>query len=169
LGARDGGAGHRRWFPAAARGSGSPDFAKSGTPVVKSGGAWVCRDQRDTRDAPGTLASLGGARGRGCDSGGGSVRRRSPVCGIPALGTGQSLRHLAQKDQGDVLKLTEGLVRAGWPCRGVGDIDWRWRGGGACGEGSDARRLRASDHHGSTRGVPAEMLRGSRRLGSYRQ
>jgi hypothetical protein len=36
-------------------------------------------------------------------------------------------------------------------------------------EGSDARRLRASDHHGSTRGVPTEMLQGSRRSGSYRR
>jgi hypothetical protein len=36
-------------------------------------------------------------------------------------------------------------------------------------EGSDAVRLRASDHHGSTRGVPAGMPRGLRRLESYRR
>jgi hypothetical protein len=31
--------------------------------------------------------------------------------------------------------LTEGLVRAGWPCKGVGDVDRQWRRGGARGEG----------------------------------
>jgi hypothetical protein len=84
LGTWGGGAGHRRRVPAVARGSGSPDFANSGAPVVKSSGAWVYRDQRGTRDPPGPLAGLGGARGRGCDGGGGSVRQHSPSCGVPA-------------------------------------------------------------------------------------
>jgi hypothetical protein len=44
LGARGGGAGHRSLVSAVARGSGSPDFAKSDAPVAKSSGAfWYLR------------------------------------------------------------------------------------------------------------------------------
>jgi hypothetical protein len=53
-------------------------------PRVKSTCAWVCRDQHGTCDLPGALAGLGGAREYGCDGGGGSVRRRSPACGVLA-------------------------------------------------------------------------------------
>jgi hypothetical protein len=88
---------------------GSPDFTVNGVLGVKLGKAWVWRDQRVMRDLPEAKAGLGEARGRDCDGGGGSARRSSPACGVPASGTGQSLQHLAQKDQGDVLMLTEGL------------------------------------------------------------
>jgi hypothetical protein len=43
------------------------------------------------------------------------------------------------------------------------------RGGVGLVEGSDAGRLRASDHHGLTRGVPAEVPRGLRRPKSYQR
>jgi hypothetical protein len=66
---------------------GSPDFTVNGAPGVKSSGAWVCRDQRDTRDPPGALSGPGGARGCARGGGGGSARRRSPACGVPAAGT----------------------------------------------------------------------------------
>jgi hypothetical protein len=88
---------------------GSPDFTVNGVPGVKLGRAWVWHDQRIMRDLPEAKAGLGEARGRNCDGGGGSARWSSPACGVPASGTGQSLRHLAQKDQGNVLMLTEGL------------------------------------------------------------
>jgi hypothetical protein len=75
----------RRWSPElVSRGGVSPELIEIDAPGVKSSRAWVCRDQRDTRDPPGALAGLGGARGRGCDGGGGSVRQRSPVCGVLA-------------------------------------------------------------------------------------
>jgi hypothetical protein len=67
---------------------GSPDFTVNGAPGVKSSGAWVYRDQRDTRDPLGALAGLGGARDCARGGGGGSARRRSPACGVPAVGTG---------------------------------------------------------------------------------
>jgi hypothetical protein len=88
LGARGGGAGQRRPVSASARGSGSPDFTVNGAPGVKLSGAWVCHDQRDTRNPPGALAGLGGARGCAHSGEGGSARRRSPACGVPAAGTG---------------------------------------------------------------------------------
>jgi hypothetical protein len=67
---------------------GSPNFTVNGAPGVKSSGAWVRHDQRDTRDPPGALADLGGAWGCACGGGGGSVRRRLPACGVPAVGMG---------------------------------------------------------------------------------
>jgi hypothetical protein len=70
LGARGGGAGHRRRVSAVARGSGSPDFTNSGTPVAKSSGAWIWDKLRDMRNPPRALAGLGEARGCGCDGGG---------------------------------------------------------------------------------------------------
>jgi hypothetical protein len=39
---------------------GSPESTVHGAPGVKLGRAWVWRDQRNTRDPPRTLASLGG-------------------------------------------------------------------------------------------------------------
>jgi hypothetical protein len=63
------------------------------------------------------------------------VRRRLPACGVPAAGAGYGLPVLAQKVQGGVCMLTEGLVRAGWLCRGVGVGVRRRRRGGARGEG----------------------------------
>jgi hypothetical protein len=69
---------------------GSPESTVHDAPGVKLGRAWVWRDQRDTRDPPGTLAGLGGARGCGCDGGGGSGRWHSPACarsGCSGLGT----------------------------------------------------------------------------------
>jgi hypothetical protein len=59
LGARGGGAGHRRPVSLAARGLGSPDFTVNGAPGVKSSSAWLCRDQRDTRNPPGALTGSG--------------------------------------------------------------------------------------------------------------
>jgi hypothetical protein len=151
-----------------ARGSGSPDFTNSDAPVAKSTRLWVWRDQRVMPDLPGAKAGLEGALGCARGSGGGSARRRMPACGVSASGTGQSLRHLAQKDQGDVLKLTEGLVRAGWPCRGVGDVDRRRRQDDArvegCCRGSPAPRL-----HGSARSGAVKVLRGLRRMGTRRR
>jgi hypothetical protein len=106
---------------------GSPDFTVNGASGVKSSGAWVCRDQRDTCDPPGALSGLGRARGCMRDGGGGSARRCSPACGVPAAGTAYGLQHLAQKGQERALVLTEG---SDWPekqRRGV-DIDGgRWR------------------------------------------
>jgi hypothetical protein len=66
--------------PAAARVSGSPDLASSGSPVAKSSGAWVWDKLRYMRNPPRALAGLGEARGRGCDGGRGSTRRSSPAC-----------------------------------------------------------------------------------------
>jgi hypothetical protein len=80
LGARGGGAGHRRRVPAAVRSSGSPDFANSGAPVAKSTGLWVWRDQRVMRDLPGAKAGLEGALGCARGGGGGSTRWRTPAC-----------------------------------------------------------------------------------------
>jgi hypothetical protein len=59
---------------------------------------------------------------RNCARGGGSgfARRSLPACGVPATETGQGPRHLVQKDQGNMLLLTEG---SNWPvkqCRVVG-------------------------------------------------
>jgi hypothetical protein len=51
---------------------GSLDFTINGALGVKSSGAWVCRDQRDTRDPPGALSGPG--RARGCARG---ARRRA--------------------------------------------------------------------------------------------
>jgi hypothetical protein len=79
---------------------GSPDFANSGAPVVKLSGAWVYRDQRDTRDPPGPLVGLGGAWGRGCYGRGRSVRRCSPACGVPAAVRAKVYDIERQKDQG---------------------------------------------------------------------
>jgi hypothetical protein len=67
---------------------GSPDFTVNGAPGVKSNGAWVCRDQRDTRDPPRALAGLGGARGCARGGRGGSVRLRLLACGVPVAGMG---------------------------------------------------------------------------------
>jgi hypothetical protein len=53
---------------------------------------------------------------------------------------------------------------AGWPAARS-----ERRVGVELAEGSAAGRIQASNHHGSTRGVPAEMLRGSRRSKSYRR
>jgi hypothetical protein len=109
------------------RAGNSSKFTEFSAPRVKSSGAWVCRDQRDMRDPPGALSGPGGARGCVRGGGGGSARRRSPVCGVPAAGTAYGLQHLAQKGQERTLVLTEG---SDWPekqYRGV-DVDGgRWR------------------------------------------
>jgi hypothetical protein len=70
------------------RGSASLELGEIITPGVKSNGAWVCRDQRDTRDPPEALVGLGVVQD--CARGGGSgfARRSSPACGIPATETG---------------------------------------------------------------------------------
>jgi hypothetical protein len=74
---------------------GSPDFTVNGALGVQSSGAWVCPDQRETRDPPGALFGNGGARGCARGGGGGSARRRSPACGVPAAETAYGLQHLA--------------------------------------------------------------------------
>jgi hypothetical protein len=152
----------------AARGSGSLDFANSGALVAKSTRVWAREVHHTMRDRPSALVGLGVLWACACSGGGGSARQRTPACGVTASGTGQSLRHLAQKDQGDVLKLTEGLVRAGWPCRGVGDVDrWRRRGG-ARGEGC-CRGSPAPGLHGSARSGDVKVLRGLRRTETCRR
>jgi hypothetical protein len=69
------------------RGGASPELDEIIAPGVKSNGAWVCRDQRDTRDPPEELVGLGVVRD--CARGGGSrfARRSSPACGVPATKT----------------------------------------------------------------------------------
>jgi hypothetical protein len=70
------------------RGGAPPELGEINAPGVKSNGAWVCRDQRDTRDPPKALVGLGVVRD--CARGGGSgfARRSSPACGVPATKTG---------------------------------------------------------------------------------
>jgi hypothetical protein len=127
IGARGSGAGTPATPFRSGAARGSPDFTVNGAPGVKSSGAWVCRDQRDTHDPLGALSGPSGARGCACGGGGGSARRCSPACGVPAAGTAYGLQHLAQKGQDRVLVLTEG---SDWPekqRRGV-DVDGgRWR------------------------------------------
>jgi hypothetical protein len=65
-------------------GGASPELVEINAPGVKSNGAWVRRDQRDTRDPPESLAGLGGARGHGRDGGGRSRRRSSSACAVLA-------------------------------------------------------------------------------------
>jgi hypothetical protein len=59
LGARGGGAGHRRPASAAARGSGLPDFTDSGAPVANKARVCVREGQRDMCNPPRALAGLG--------------------------------------------------------------------------------------------------------------
>jgi hypothetical protein len=84
LGAQGGGAGHRRLVSAAARGSVSPNFAKSDAPVAKSNGAWVWDGLRDMHNPPRSLAELGRALGCGCDDHGGSAWHG--ITGVCAFG-----------------------------------------------------------------------------------
>jgi hypothetical protein len=106
---------------------GSSDFTVNGASGVKSSGAWVCRNQCDTRDPPGALSGPSGARGCARGGRGGSARRRSPACGVPAAGTAYGLQHLAQKGQERVLVLIEGSDWSEKQRRGV-DVDGgRWR------------------------------------------
>jgi hypothetical protein len=86
----------------------SSEFTEFGAPRVKSSGAWVCRDQRDTRDPPGALFGPGGAQGCARGGGGGSARRCSPACGVLAAGTAYGLQHLVQKGQERALVLSVG-------------------------------------------------------------
>jgi hypothetical protein len=98
----------RAELPRRRRTGNSSEFTEFGAPRVKSSGAWVCHDQRDTHDPPGALSSPNGARGCARGGGGGSARRRSPACGVPAVGTAYVLQHLVQKGQEWALVLTEG-------------------------------------------------------------
>jgi hypothetical protein len=97
LGARGGGAGHRRLVSTAARGSGSPDFAKPDAPVAKSSGAWVWDGLRDMHNPLRALAGLGRALGYGCDDGGGSARHG--IAGLRVFGLASAWIRL-QKDVG---------------------------------------------------------------------
>jgi hypothetical protein len=80
-----------------ARGSGSPDFAKSDAPVAKSSGAWVREDHHTIRDRPRAFAGLGVLWACTRIGGGGSVLRRSSACGVPTAGACYGLPALAQK------------------------------------------------------------------------
>jgi hypothetical protein len=62
-----------------ARGSGSPDFTDSSTPVANKARVCVTESQRDMCNPPRALAGLGEARGRGCDGSGGSAWWSSPA------------------------------------------------------------------------------------------
>jgi hypothetical protein len=143
---------------------GSPDLAVNGAPGVKLIGFWVWRDQRVMRDPPGAKAGLGEGSGGAHDNGDGSARRR--IAGVHVLATRASfgLRHLAQDDQGDDVVLTEGLNGPEERHKLAGD-ERRAAGMAALVEEDDAGHLRASSHHGSTRGAPAKVLRGLGGLG----
>jgi hypothetical protein len=67
-----------------------------------------------------------------------------------------------------MLMLTEGLARAGWPCKGVGDVDRGRRRGGAHGEGC-CRGPLAPGLHGSAQSGAVKELRGLRRSGNHRR
>jgi hypothetical protein len=134
LGARGGGAGHRRRVPVAARGSGSPDFANSGAPVVKTSGASVYHDQHDTHDPPGSLAGLRNARGHGCDGRGGSVWWRSPVC-ARACCSGHRSGHKRGRARARCKgRPKQGDVAAVQSCRGHAPMERRWQNASACGQ-----------------------------------
>jgi hypothetical protein len=67
-----------------------------------------------------------------------------------------------------VLKLTEGLVQAGWPCRGVGDVDRQRRRDDARGE-SCYRGSPAPGLHGSAWSGAVKVLQGLRRTETRRR
>jgi hypothetical protein len=146
----------------------SSEFTEFGAPRVKSSGAWVCRAQHDTRDPPGALSGPGGAQGCVRGGGGGSTQRHSPACGVSAVGIAYGLQHLAQKGQERALVLTEG---SDWPEKHAGG-SMSMVGGGdeaALMERTAAGVHRAPRLHGSTRGVPAEVILGSRSSGNHRR
>jgi hypothetical protein len=161
LGARGGGAGHRRRLPAAAHGSSSPDFANSGAPVAKSSGVWVCHDQRDTRDPPRGLAGLGEARGCDCDGGGGSQQRSSPAC-ARACGSGHRKGRKRGRTRAQCKgKPKQGDVAAVWCCRELAPVEQRrWNAGVRCSGCRNRLRSTTSSAKGSGGGRDAH-----RRLG----
>jgi len=70
------------------------------------------RGLRDTRSPPGAFAGLGEVRGGACCDGGGFPWRRSPERGVRGSGRTYWSWNLAQKEEKEALRLTEGL---GWP------------------------------------------------------
>jgi hypothetical protein len=130
LGTRGGGAGHRRRVPAAARGSGSPDFANSGALVAKSSGAWVWDKLRDMRNPPRALAGLGEARECGCDGGGGSARRSSPACARACCSGHRKGRKWGRARARCKGKPKQGDVAVVQSCRGPAPVERRRRGAG---------------------------------------
>jgi hypothetical protein len=70
------------------RGGAPLELGEINAPGVKSNGAWVCRDQRDTRDPPEALVGLGVVRDCTRGDGSGFARWSSPACGIPTMETG---------------------------------------------------------------------------------
>jgi hypothetical protein len=91
----------------------------------------------------------------------------APAAGVPVPKVRLGLRHLAQKDQGKTCYSPRTWFgrsySAGWPAA----RSERWVGVELA-EEVDAGVPRAPGLHGSTRGVPAEVLLGSRGLGNYR-
>jgi hypothetical protein len=105
LGARGGGAGHRRLVSVAVRGSGSPNFAKSDAPVAKSSGSWVWDGLRDLHNPPRALAGLGVLEACTRSGRGGSVQWRSPARGVKSELWSTTL---SAKGQERAVVLTEG-------------------------------------------------------------
>jgi hypothetical protein len=116
----------------------------------------------------GAKANQNRAMWRRCSAAEGSPRWSSsgamPACTVPAAAAGYDLLHPAQKGQERALVLTEGS-----DCpekqRMVAGGEVRAAGMGRSGEEAAAEVFRALGLHGSTRGVPAEVLLGSRGSG----
>jgi hypothetical protein len=70
------------------RGGAPSELGEINAPGVKSNGAWVCRDQRDTRDPPEALVGLGVVQDCARSGGSGFARRSSPACSVPATEMG---------------------------------------------------------------------------------
>ena len=112
MGPRGGGGTRRSSISAAARGSGSPELAKSGTPGVGLNRGWAKEGQRGTRKPLVGLTGFGRALGGACKNDGGSARWRFAGRGVPATGVAYGVQAMVKKHQGDGLNLTKG---AGWP------------------------------------------------------
>jgi hypothetical protein len=110
------GGGHRRLVSAAARGSGSPDFANSDAPVAKSSRAWGWDGLRDMHNPPRALAGLGRALGCGCDDGGSSARHG--IANVRAFGRA-SARIRLQKGVGVCAVQVQAKERCERHCRSL--------------------------------------------------
>jgi hypothetical protein len=131
--ARGGGARLLERFPAAARGSGSPDFTDSSAPVANKARVCVREGQRDVCNPPRALAGLGEARGHGCDHGGGSAWWSPPAC-ARACGSG----HRGGRKRGQARAWCKGKPKQGdeaavQSCRGLAPVEQRWQNAGVRG------------------------------------
>jgi hypothetical protein len=116
------------------RGSGSPELGVPSAPVTNPPRLQVREHHLGTGNSSGVNRNDLDDHGYGTTARGGSARRRNDGARVPASGAIYELRHLAQKDQGEEAKLTEGLWRPELRRKGEDDDDRRRKGSGARGK-----------------------------------